>query len=185
MWAYRWKYEPSLGSEIHHRSDIAKNLHIWSREWPALRSTYAPNEIWPKLWQMKLFMNENRVIPISKCIVSLICDIFYFASTQMIRYPYYSEINVRTSYQFVSKHNDRQRFWIASMIQFVKNWRYCCQLRRELKAVIHWLLMIPYGRWFSPGTPASAITKTRRHDIAETLLKVMLSTKNQIKMRQI
>jgi hypothetical protein len=135
-------HEPSLGSEIHHRSDIAKNLHIWSREWPALRSTYAPNEIWPKLWQMKLFMNENRVIPISKCIVSLICDIFYFASTQMIRYPYYSEINVRTSYQFVSKHNDRQRFWIASMIQFVKNWRYCCQLRRELKAVIHWLLMI-------------------------------------------
>jgi hypothetical protein len=32
------------------------------------------------------------------------------------------------------------------------------------------------GRWFSP---ASSTTKTGRHDIAEILLKVELSTKNQ------
>ena len=32
---------------------------------------------------------------------------------------------------------------------------------------------------FSPGTPASFTTKTGRHDIAEILLKVALSTKNQ------
>ena len=32
---------------------------------------------------------------------------------------------------------------------------------------------------FSPGTPASSTTKTGRHDIAEILLKVALSTKNQ------
>jgi hypothetical protein len=34
--------------------------------------------------------------------------------------------------------------------------------------------------WFSPGTPASSTTKTDRHDIAEILLKVALSTTNQI-----
>jgi hypothetical protein len=33
--------------------------------------------------------------------------------------------------------------------------------------------------WFSPGTPASSITKTGRHDIAEILLKVALNTINQ------
>jgi hypothetical protein len=36
---------------------------------------------------------------------------------------------------------------------------------------------------FSPGTLASSITKTGRHDIAEILLKVTLNTKNQIKPR--
>jgi hypothetical protein len=33
----------------------------------------------------------------------------------------------------------------------------------------------------SPGTPASATTKTGRHDIAEILLTVALNTINQIK----
>ena len=40
--------------------------------------------------------------------------------------------------------------------------------------------MLAHGRWFSPGTPASSITKTGRHDIAEMLLKVALNTKIQI-----
>jgi hypothetical protein len=35
--------------------------------------------------------------------------------------------------------------------------------------------------WFSPDTPASSITETGHHDIAEILMKVALSTKNQIK----
>ena len=35
------------------------------------------------------------------------------------------------------------------------------------------------GRWFYPDTPASSTTKTGRHDIAEILLKMALSTKNQ------
>jgi hypothetical protein len=34
--------------------------------------------------------------------------------------------------------------------------------------------LLPHGRWFSPGTPASSTTKTSRHDIAEILLKVAL-----------
>ena len=41
--------------------------------------------------------------------------------------------------------------------------------------------LLAHGRWFSPGTPASSITKTGRHDIAEILLKVVLNTINQIK----
>jgi hypothetical protein len=40
--------------------------------------------------------------------------------------------------------------------------------------------LLAHGRWFSPGTPASSITKTGRHDIAEILLKVALNTINQI-----
>ena len=41
--------------------------------------------------------------------------------------------------------------------------------------------LLAHGRWFSPGTPASSTTKTGCHDIAEILLKVVLSTINQIK----
>ena len=39
--------------------------------------------------------------------------------------------------------------------------------------------LLAHGRWFSLGTPASSITKTGRHDIAEILLKVALKTKIQ------
>jgi hypothetical protein len=39
--------------------------------------------------------------------------------------------------------------------------------------------LLAHGRWFSPGTPASSTTKTSRHNIAEILLKVALSTINQ------
>ena len=41
--------------------------------------------------------------------------------------------------------------------------------------------LLAHGRWFSTGTPASSTTITGRHDIAEILLKVALSTINQIK----
>jgi hypothetical protein len=40
--------------------------------------------------------------------------------------------------------------------------------------------LLAHDRRFSPGTPASSTTKTRRHDMAEILLEVTLSTKNQI-----
>jgi hypothetical protein len=39
--------------------------------------------------------------------------------------------------------------------------------------------LLAHGRWFSLDTPASSTTKTGRHDIAEILLKVALSTINQ------
>jgi hypothetical protein len=41
--------------------------------------------------------------------------------------------------------------------------------------------LLAHGWWLSLGTPASSTTKTGRHDIAAILLKVALSTKNQIK----
>ena len=37
--------------------------------------------------------------------------------------------------------------------------------------------LLAHGQWFSPGTPASSTTKAGRHDIAEILLKVALSTR--------
>ena len=40
--------------------------------------------------------------------------------------------------------------------------------------------LLAHGWWFSPGTTASSTTKTGRHDIAEILLKVVLSTKKSI-----
>jgi len=39
--------------------------------------------------------------------------------------------------------------------------------------------LLAHGRWFSPGSPTSSITKTGRHDIAVILLKVTLNTINQ------
>ena len=44
--------------------------------------------------------------------------------------------------------------------------------------------LLAYGRWLSPGTPASSTTKAGRHDIAEILLKVALSTKSNKKTKQ-
>jgi hypothetical protein len=45
--------------------------------------------------------------------------------------------------------------------------------------------LLAHGRWFSPGTPTSSTTTTGRHDIAEILLKVVLSTKKSNKINQI
>ena len=59
----------------------------------------------------------------------------------------------------------------------------CCNLLAAASDQAYQLLA--HGRWFSLGTPASATTKTGRHDIAETLLKVGLSTISQIKSNHI
>jgi hypothetical protein len=40
--------------------------------------------------------------------------------------------------------------------------------------------LFAHGRWFIPGIPASSTTKTGRHDIAEILLEVALSTINHV-----
>ena len=58
-----------------------------------------------------------------------------------------------------------------------------CKLQKrctQLAAASHKIYqLLAHGRWFSPVTPASSTTKTGRHDIAEILLKVALSTINQ------
>jgi hypothetical protein len=46
--------------------------------------------------------------------------------------------------------------------------------------------LLAHGLWFSPGIPATSTTKIGRHDIAEILLKVALSTKiNQINQNRV
>ena len=58
-----------------------------------------------------------------------------------------------------------------------------CKLQKECtRLAAAWdkdYQLLAHRRWFSPCTPASSTTKTGRHDIAEILLKVALSTKNQ------
>ena len=54
-----------------------------------------------------------------------------------------------------------------------------CKLQKKVQS------SLPVACRFYPGTPASSITKTGRHDIAEILLKVALNTINQIKPNQI
>jgi hypothetical protein len=39
--------------------------------------------------------------------------------------------------------------------------------------------LLAHGRWFPPSTLVSSTTKTGHHDMAEILLKVALSIKNQ------
>jgi hypothetical protein len=55
----------------------------------------------------------------------------------------------------------------------------CTRLAVASDRAYKWLA---HGRWYSPNTPASSTTKTGRHDKAEILLKVALSTINQIKL---
>ena len=59
-----------------------------------------------------------------------------------------------------------------------------CKLRKgctRLASASHKVYqLLAHGRWISPGTLVSSTTKTGRHDKAEILLKVALSTKNQI-----
>jgi hypothetical protein len=43
---------------------------------------------------------------------------------------------------------------------------------------------LAHGWWFSPGTPASSIIKTGRHDIAEIFLKMALNTNKNTKRIQ-
>ena len=42
--------------------------------------------------------------------------------------------------------------------------------------------LLAHGQWLSPGTLASSTTKTGRHDIAEILLKLALSTRKSNKI---
>ena len=70
-----------------------------------------------------------------------------------------------------------KRRWFAS--GFVNYKKRCTRITTESDKVYQ---LLAHGRRFSPGTPASFTTNTGRHDLAEILLKVALSTKkNQSK----
>ena len=66
--------------------------------------------------------------------------------------------------------------WRGFASGFVNYKKGCTRLAAASDKVYQ---LLAYGRWFSPGTPTSSTTKTGRHDIAEILLKVALSTINQ------
>jgi hypothetical protein len=65
--------------------------------------------------------------------------------------------------------------WVLA--QFYRLQKGCTRLAVASDQVYQ---LLAYGRWFSPGTPASSTTKTGRHDIAEILLKVTLNTQKII-----
>jgi hypothetical protein len=64
---------------------------------------------------------------------------------------------------------------------FVNDKKGCTRLATTSDKVYQ---LLSHGRWFSPGTLASSTTKTGRHDIAEILLKVVLSTNNQLNQQR-
>ena len=66
--------------------------------------------------------------------------------------------------------------WVRT--RFCKLQKGCTRLAAASDTVYQ---LLAHGRWFSPGTSASSNTTSGRHDIAEILLKVALTTKNQIK----
>jgi hypothetical protein len=63
--------------------------------------------------------------------------------------------------------------WIRARI--IKLQKRCTRLAVASDKVYQ---LLAHGRWFSPGTPASSICKTGRHNIAEILLKVAFKKKN-------
>jgi len=70
--------------------------------------------------------------------------------------------------------------WRGFALGFVDYKKGCTRLAAASDKVYQ---LLAHGRWFSPGTPASSTTKSGRHDIAEILLKMALSTKKSIKVR--
>jgi hypothetical protein len=75
---------------------------------------------------------------------------------------------------------DQQLIQAYHQYGFVSYKKWCARLAAASDKVYQ---LLAHGRWFSPGTPASATTKTGHHDIVEILLKVALNTKNQIKIK--
>jgi hypothetical protein len=75
-------------------------------------------------------------------------------------------------------HASLSPIWRGFAPGFVNVKKGCTRLAAASDKVYQ---LLAHGRWFSPGTLASSTTKTGRHDIAEILLKVALSTK-KIKM---
>jgi hypothetical protein len=69
--------------------------------------------------------------------------------------------------------------WVRA--QLCKLQKRCTRLAAASDKVYQ---LLAQGRWFSPGTAASSIAKTGRHDIAELLLNEALNTKIQIQIRK-
>jgi hypothetical protein len=77
---------------------------------------------------------------------------------------------------YLTTHTSLSPIWHGIAPGFVNYKKGCTRLAAASDKVYQ---LLAHGRWFSPGTPVSFITKTGRHDIAEILLKVALNTNNQ------
>ena len=72
---------------------------------------------------------------------------------------------------YLTTHTSLSPIWCGFVPGFVNYKKRCTRLATTSDKVYQ---LLAHGLWFSPGTPASSITKTGRHDIAEILLKVAL-----------
>jgi hypothetical protein len=74
---------------------------------------------------------------------------------------------------YLTTHTSLSPIWLGFAPGLVNYKKGCTRLAAASDKVYQ---LLAHGRWFSP---ASSITKTGRHDIAEILLKVALNTINQ------
>ena len=72
---------------------------------------------------------------------------------------------------YLTTHTSLSPIWCGFAPGFVNYKKRCTRLATTSDKVYQ---LLAHGLWFSPGTPASSITKTGRHDIAVILLKVAL-----------
>jgi hypothetical protein len=77
---------------------------------------------------------------------------------------------------YLTTHTSLSPIWRGFAHGFVNYKKRCTRLEAASDEVYQ---LLAHGLWFSPDTMASSTTKTGRHDIAEILLKVALSTINQ------
>ena len=73
---------------------------------------------------------------------------------------------------YLKTHTSLSPIWRGFASGFV-NYKKGCILLAAANDKVYQLLA--HGRWFSPGTPAASTTKTGLHDIAEILMKGIIS----------
>jgi hypothetical protein len=83
---------------------------------------------------------------------------------------------------YLTAHTSLSPIWHGFTPSFVYYKKGCTRLAAASDKVYQ---LLTQGRWFSLGTPAPSTTKSGRHDIAEILLKVALSTKKSPKKSEI
>jgi hypothetical protein len=84
---------------------------------------------------------------------------------------------------YLTTHTSLSPIWCGFAPGFVNYKKGCTRLAAGSENVYQ---LLAHGRWFCSVTPAFSATKTGRHDIAEILVKVALTTKiksNQYTMK--
>jgi hypothetical protein len=75
---------------------------------------------------------------------------------------------------YLTTHTSLSPIWRGFTLSFVNYKKGAVD--SQSAAIYKVYQLLAHDRWFSPGTLASATTKTDCHDIAEMLLKVALKT---------